>query len=208
MVARLLLARHGQTEWHAENRYAGSSDVALTEEGLRQADELAGFAAAAKPSAVFCSPQSRARRTAEPSAKALGLPLRVVEELHEVHFGLMEGRTRAELAETDPAAVARFLADPVSGAFPGSEPPADAAARGAVALRGIAAEVPGETVLVVAHNTLIRLTLCALLGIPLENYRTVFPRLDNAAVTEIEIDGTRTGLLRLNHPARTRYWTT
>ncbi|MFD6069530.1 MULTISPECIES: histidine phosphatase family protein [Amycolatopsis] len=205
MVARLLLARHGQTEWHAENRYAGSSDVALTEEGLRQADELAGFAAVVKPSAVFCSPQSRARRTAEPSAEALGLPLRVVDGLREVHFGLMEGRTRDELAAADPEAVARFLADPVAGAFPGSEPPEEAAARGAGALRGIAAEVPGETVLVVAHNTLIRLTLCALLGIPLETYRTVFPRLDNAAVTEIAIDGTRTGLLRLNQPAHTRY---
>ncbi|WP_037318268.1 histidine phosphatase family protein [Amycolatopsis orientalis] len=207
MVARLLLVRHGQTEWHAENRYAGSSDVALTEEGLRQAEELAGFAVAAGPSSVFCSPQSRARRTAEPSAEALGLPLRVIDELREVHFGLMEGRTRDELAATDPDAVARFLADPVTGAFPGSEPPGDAAARGAKALRGIAAEVPGETVLVVAHNTLIRLTLCELLGIPLETYRTVFPRLDNAAVTEIAIDGTRTGLLRLNQPARTRYWT-
>lgn len=205
MVARLLLARHGQTEWHAENRYAGSSDVALTEAGLRQADELAGFAAAVEPAAVFCSPQSRARRTAEPSAEALGLPLRVVDGLREVHFGLMEGRTRAELAATDPEVVARFLADPVAGAFPGSEPPGEAAARGAGALRGIAEEAPGETVLVVAHNTLIRLTLCALLGIPLETYRTVFPRLDNAAVTEIAIDGTRTGLLRFNQPASTRY---
>nr|WP_221472094.1 histidine phosphatase family protein [Amycolatopsis umgeniensis] len=201
----MLVARHGQTEWHAENRYAGSSDVALTEEGLRQAGELAGFAEAVGPSAVFCSPQSRARRTAEPSAEALGLSLRVVEDLREVHFGLMEGRTRDELAVSDPGAVARFLADPVTGAFPGSEPTAKAAARGASALRAIAAEVPGETVLVVAHNTLIRLSLCELLGIPLETYRTVFPRLDNAAVTEIAIDGTRTGLLRLNQPARTRY---
>lgn len=205
MVARLLLARHGQTEWHAENRYAGSSEVALTAEGFRQADELAGFAEAVKPSAVFCSPQSRARRTAEPSAETLGLGLRVVDELREVHFGLMEGRTRDELAASDPEVVARFLADPVAGAFPGAEPTKDAAARGARALRGIAEEVPGETVLVVAHNTLIRLTLCELLGIPLETYRTVFPRLDNAAVTEIAIDGARTGLLRLNQPAHTRY---
>jgi broad specificity phosphatase PhoE len=205
VVALLLLARHGQTEWHAENRYAGTSEVALTAEGLRQADELAGFAEAVRPSAVFCSPQSRARRTAEPAAKALDVTPEIVEDLREVHFGLMEGRTRKELAATDPEAVARFLADPVAGAFPGSEPPAEAAARGAGALRGIAGRLPGETVLVVAHNTLLRLTLCHLLGIPLETYRTVLPRLDNAAVTEISIDGTRTALLRLNQPAHTRY---
>ncbi|MGZ0237443.1 histidine phosphatase family protein, partial [Streptomyces sp. CPS1] len=53
---------------------------------------------------------------------------------------------------------------------------------------------------VVAHNTLLRLVLCALLGIPLSEYRRVLPRLLNAAVTEIRVDGDRTALLSLNVP--------
>ncbi|WP_158882355.1 histidine phosphatase family protein [Amycolatopsis anabasis] len=210
MGTRLLLARHGQTEWHAENRYAGSSEVALTATGLEQAEDLAVFLAARperdRPVALYCSPQDRARRTAAPAARALGLSPEIVDDLREVHFGIAEGRTRAELRETDPEAVAAFLGDPVGGAFPGAEPPEKAADRGAAALRAIADREHAGPVLVVAHNTLIRLTLCRLLGIPLATYRTVFPRLENAALTELSLHGDDTSLLRFNQStARTRY---
>ncbi|WP_116044229.1 histidine phosphatase family protein [Amycolatopsis palatopharyngis] len=204
MPTRLLLARHGQTEWHAENRYAGTSEVELTRTGLAQADALAEFVrgldAAHRPTALYCSPQGRARATAQPAAAALGLSPRISAELREVHFGVAEGRTLNEVRAQEPELVARFRADPVHGAFPGSEPPADAAERGAKALRVIAAEAGDDVVLVVAHNTLLRLSLCLLLGIPLSTYRTVFPQLGNCALTEIGIDGDRTALRRFNLP--------
>lgn len=199
MGTRLLLVRHGETEWHAENRYAGTSDVALTALGERQALSLARSLGAASepPTAVYCSPLSRARRTAEPSATALGLSLGVEPGLREVHFGSAEGKVLAELPAD---VVTRFRADPVAGAFPGAEPPVDAAERGARALRAIAGRHPDGLVLVVAHNTLLRLTLCLLLGIPLSTYRTVLPRLDNGAVTEVDLDAGHTSLRRLNVP--------
>jgi broad specificity phosphatase PhoE len=205
MPTRLLLARHGQTEWHAENRYAGTSEVALTSAGTAQATALAEFVLRlpepGRPTAVYCSPQNRARVTAQPAADALGLPPRIVGELREVHFGVAEGRTLDEVRSDDPELVARFRGDPVAGAFPGSEPPAEAAARGADALRAIAeTESGGGPVLVVAHNTLLRLTLCRLLGIPLSTYRTVFPQLGNCALTEIDIGGDRTALRGFNLP--------
>ncbi|WP_020664299.1 histidine phosphatase family protein [Amycolatopsis benzoatilytica] len=203
MGARLLLARHGQTEWHAENRYAGTSEVALTAEGIRQADALAGYACRVKPDALFCSPQHRALRTVEPAAKALDLSPEIIDDLRETHFGIAEGRTRDEVRRSNPDAVEQFLADPVAGAFPGADDPVAAAERGAGAIRAIAAATSG-TALVVAHNTLLRLTLCQLLGIPLERYRTVFPRLDNAAVTELEVSGDRTALVRFNLPVEPR----
>ncbi|TNC29151.1 histidine phosphatase family protein [Amycolatopsis alkalitolerans] len=199
MRTRLLLVRHGETEWHAENRYAGTSDVELTESGLRQAEQLADYLSARpeRPTALYCSPLSRARRTAEPSAKALDLTIETVDALRETGFGIAEGRLLREL----PADLAeRFRADPIAGAFPGAEPPDEAAARGAAALRGIAERENGRLVLVVAHNTLLRVTLCRLLGIPVGAYRTVFPRLDNGAITEIWIDGDTTSLRRLNAP--------
>ncbi|GAB3144834.1 hypothetical protein GCM10027258_34320 [Amycolatopsis stemonae] len=205
MTTRLLVTRHAQTVWHAENRYAGSSEVELTAEGLHQAEALADYARRVRPDAVHSSPQDRARRTARPAAEALGLTAQVHPDLREAHFGIAEGRTRDEVGVTDPDAVARFLRDPVAGAFPGAEPPADVAARGAGALPAIMPAADGTTVLVVAHNTLLRLTFCALLGIPLPTYRTVLPRLDNVAVTELEIGGGRTALLGLNLPVTARY---
>ncbi len=200
VTARLLLVRHGETVWHAENRYAGISDVALTERGFRQAEALAHWVRGREVHAVACSPLSRARLTARPAADALGLVPEVVEDLREIDFGWGEGRTIAEMQAEDPAAVRAFRADAEAGAFPGSEPPATAASRAAAALRGLAAAHPGRTVLVVAHNSLLRMALCALLGIPVGRYRQVFPRLDNAAVSEIEVAGERTALRSLNVP--------
>jgi probable phosphoglycerate mutase len=207
MSTRLLLARHGQTRWHAENRYAGSSEVALTDRGFEQARALAGHLAqlpvGERPTALYCSPQERAQCTAAPSAAALGLEVRAVEDLREVHFGMAEGRTRKELRAQAPEVLDRFLEDPVAGAFPGSEPPAQAAQRGADALREIASGHDDRgPVLVVAHNTLVRLSLCRLLGIPLRTYRVVFPLVVNAAISEIGINGEQTSLLRLNHSPR------
>ncbi|GAA1192926.1 histidine phosphatase family protein [Prauserella alba] len=202
MGARLLLVRHGETTWHAENRYAGSSDVALTERGAAQAEALARriASAAEPPVAIHSSPLSRAAATAEPVGAALGLPVRAEPGLREAHFGLAEGRTLAEL----PAAVVeRFRADPVAGAFPGAEPPAAVADRAVAALADIAerAAAAGGRALVVAHNTLLRLALCRLLGIPLPTYRRVLPQLENGAITEVGIEAGHASLYRLNAPA-------
>ncbi|MGI5459192.1 histidine phosphatase family protein [Streptomyces sp. CA-249302] len=191
-VTRLALARHGETVWHAENRYAGGhSDIDLTERGRQQAVALAAWSREYEPEVVVSSPVRRAVETATPSAAAVGVPLHVVDELREVDFGVAEGHTLDELARADPDMVRRFRADPVAHPFPGSESPADAALRSARALRAIAGQYPGRRVLVVAHNTLLRLGLCTLLGVPVKNYRSTFPRLDNAKVSEITISADR-----------------
>jgi probable phosphoglycerate mutase len=197
----LLLARHGQTVWHAENRYAGVSDVDLTDTGRAQADALGRWAAAHPVDAVWTSPLSRAVITAQPACDALGLTPYREPGLRECDFGVVEGRTLAEFAKEDPAAAEAFRADPVAHPFPGAEDPRAAAGRGARALRRIAAARPGGRVLVVAHNTLFRLVLCELLHIPLRDYRRTFPRLRNAAITELQVTGEDSvALLSLNVP--------
>ncbi|MFD5860470.1 histidine phosphatase family protein [Streptomyces chartreusis] len=199
--ATLLLARHGQTVWHAENRYAGVSDVSLTGTGRAQADALGRWAAAHPVDAIWTSPLSRAVSTADPACRALGLTPHREPGLRECDFGVLEGRTLAEFATEDPAAAEAFRTDPVANPFPGAEDPSAAAERGAAALRRIAAAHPGERVLVVAHNTLLRLVLCTLLSIPAGEYRRVFPRLRNAAISELLVksDGSA-ALLSLNVP--------
>ncbi|MFI6564557.1 histidine phosphatase family protein [Streptomyces sp. NPDC050534] len=200
MSTTLLLARHGQTVWHAENRYAGVSDVALTDTGRAQAEALGRWAAAHPVDAVWTSTVSRAIATAEPACRALGLTPHREQALRECDFGVVEGRTLAEFAQGDPDAAAAFRADPVAHPFPGAEDPKAAAERGAAALRRIAAAHDGGRVLVVAHNTLLRLVLCRLLSIPLADYRRVLPRLRNAAVTELRVEAGSVGLISLNVP--------
>ena len=187
-LTRMALVRHGETVWHADNRYAGAaSDIDLTPKGVRQAEFLARWAAAQRLGVVVASPVRRAVETARPSARALGVELEVVEDLREVDFGVAEGHTAAELMSVDPGMVQRFRADPVAHPFPGAESPEVAAERAAGALRSIARAHADRYVLVVAHNTLLRLALCQLLDLPVARYRQLFPRLDNAAITEVAV---------------------
>jgi probable phosphoglycerate mutase len=199
----LTLVRHGQTIWHAENRYAGVSDVPLDDTGRAQALALAEWARRQGFDALACSPVSRAVATAAPVAAALGIEPEIVPGLRETDFGIAEGRTLAELRVSHPDAATAFVADPVAHPFPGAEPPAAAAERVVSALCDVAERHRGGSVLVVAHNTLLRLALCAWLGIPLARYRAVLPRLDNAAATRLRVPADPTAppaLLDLNVP--------
>lgn len=184
---RLFLSRHGQTVWHAENRYAGVTDIDLTAAGRDQAYRLAAWCLRIRPTAVVSSPVRRAVETALPGARALGLEPEIVPDLREVHFGIAEGRTLSELERLDPGAVDRFRDDPVRHHFAGGEPSATAAQRAERALRRVARRHAGGTVLVVAHNTLIRLALCRLMGLDISRYRALFPRLDNGTLTEVSL---------------------
>ncbi|MEV0370792.1 histidine phosphatase family protein [Streptomyces sp. NPDC050636] len=196
-----ILVRHGETVWHAENRYAGRTDVPLTDLGREQAATLAGWATSAGITAIWSSPLSRARLTAGPAADACGLTPRVDERLYELDFGQGEGLTRDEMRHRFPQQLDDFLADPVEHHLPGGEDPRRAAGRAAACLADIAREQPQGRVLLVAHSTLVRVLLCHLLGIPLADYRRVFPELHNGALTEIRVQNGRTALLRLNTPA-------
>ena len=199
-MTHLFLVRHGATVWHAENRYAGVTDVALDAKGRQQAERLAVWAPTAGLTAAWSSPLTRARETATPAARAAGLTLQTDERLRELDFGQIEGKTLAEARALFPDEITRFLADPVTHPMPGGEDPHAATRRGQAALRDIAAANAGGRVLVVAHNTFIRLVLCGFLGIPLGSYRTVFPAVRNGELTELGIDGLTVSLLRYNAP--------
>jgi probable phosphoglycerate mutase len=199
-MTRLVLVRHGETVWHAENRYAGISDVALTPRGLAQARRLAQWAGTAGLAAVWTSPLTRARQTAEACAEMVPGPLRVDARLRELDFGRGDGLTRAEMRQRFPAAVEAFHDDPVAHHLPGGEDPAVVAQRFTDCLGEIADAHRGSRVLVVAHTTAIRLALCLLIGIPLREYRRLFPVIHNCALTEIELDADRIAVLQFNTP--------
>jgi broad specificity phosphatase PhoE len=199
-LSHLFLVRHGTTVWHAENRYAGTSDVALDPSGYAQAERLAVWASEARLAAIWCSPLNRARETAGPAARAAGLEPRVDERLRETDFGQIEGKTMAEAEQLFPEEIRRFKADPAAYPMPGGEDPHEAARRAVSALRDIALAHPHGRVLVVAHNTLLRLALCSLLSIPLARYRRVFPAVRNGALTEVRIEDENAALLQYNSP--------
>lgn len=186
-MVTLILARHGETVWHATNRYAGRTDVALTDRGRDQAESLGRWARDAKLDAIVTSTLSRAVLTAAPAVAATGLTPTRFDALVEVDFGDGEGLTRTEMAEAFPAALADFLATPARSPLPGAESGLAAIARARVALEEIAATYPDGRVLIVMHSTLLRLLLCDLLGIEPDRYRTTIPEVVNCALTTVRI---------------------
>ena len=185
-MTTLYFARHGETEWHADHRYAGSSDVALVPDAISQAAGLATWAGTAELGAIVASPLSRARLTAEPAAESAGLPLRIDPRLVEIDFGRGEGMSPSELASAFPEDWAGFEHHPAQHPLPGGESGRDGIVRAMPVLDELAAEFPDGRVLIVGHATLMRLMLCELIGLDPDWYRDIFPALDNSALLELE----------------------
>ncbi len=100
-MARIWLIRHGETEWARSGRHTGRTDLPLTARGRAQARALRAplAALAARVEEVWSSPLARARETAELSGLR---PTQLVPELAEWDYGEFEGRTTAELRESEP----------------------------------------------------------------------------------------------------------
>ena len=190
---RLLLARHGQTEWHRDNRYVSRTDIGLSETGHKEAQMLAHRAAEESPDLILCSPLKRARMTARPAAEACGVDFEIDERLRELDFGEWEGKTFAEIREETPDLPELFQESAKHG-FPGGEPLSEGAGRFLKVFTDLHGSHGGKTVLIVTHNTLLRLGLCRMLGIELGQYRRFLPRVLNAAVSEVRF-GSRGGAL-------------
>lgn len=196
----LILVRHGESVWHADNRYAGSSDIALTPRGYADAEILAQWARGAKLDGLWTSPLSRTLETAAAVTRTTGLHPQIDARLREIDFGQGEGHTKTEMQQLFPDSLNAFQSDPVNHHLPGGEDPREAVTRALDCFHAIEQLYPNGRVLVIAHNTLIRLALCSLLGIPLERYRSVLPGLRNCTLTEVRLDGDEASLLSFNAP--------
>jgi probable phosphoglycerate mutase len=197
-VSRLVLWRHGRTEWNAAGRFQGQLDPPLDEEGRNQAARTAPHLAAAGLSAedtvVVSSDLGRAAETAAPLVTLLGVPLLFDSRLREHGMGCWEGLTREEVAEQYPGQYADWLAGrPVRGR--GGE------GAGEVAERALAALVdlpPAEVAVVVSHGGTCGRLLERLLEQGPE-HRRMFGPLGNCAWSELILQGSHWRLMRHNN---------
>ena len=152
----LLLIRHGQSVWNAENRWQGQADPPLSPLGEEQARDAAERLAGLEFTGLVSSDLARARRTAEIIGEALGLPVQVEPGLREIDVGEWTGFTRAEIDAGWPGELADW-SEGRSESPPGGESRTDLAARAQSSVRRLAADAPpGATLLVVTHGALLR----------------------------------------------------
>ena len=152
-TTRLLLARHGETDWNRVGRWQGHADPPLNDAGRRQAEALAEELAGDSVVAVYSSDLRRASETAHVVAERLRLP--VVEDpgLREIDVGSWSGLTRDEVRERYPEGFARWLQGEIGH---DGETRKQLTDRVVAAVERIADAHPGEIVLVVTHGGAIR----------------------------------------------------
>ena len=107
-ITRICLVRHGETEWNAEGRVQGQTDIPLSPVGLRQAHAAAAVLCQHDFSAIYSSDLMRVRQTAEPSVRRLALPLQLDPDLRERHYGIFERMLYTEVRARYPQYYARF----------------------------------------------------------------------------------------------------
>jgi broad specificity phosphatase PhoE len=184
MPRRLLLARHGETDWNALGRFQGATDIPLNERGKEQARELANALRAANTGLrhVVTSNLARARETGAIVADVLGLDApRVMPDLREYTLGVFEGLTRAEIRARHEAAWYAWQTENVPPE--GGEPNAAATARVHAVIEALASE-GGEPALIISHGGVMRLWLMEVLG-------EHIPQLHNGVTYAIDHDGAR-----------------
>jgi broad specificity phosphatase PhoE len=171
MSTRIFLVRHGATELSAEDRFAGASDMALSELGRTQARRLAARLRHEPITAVYASPLSRTVETARILAELHGLAVVPRDGLREMSHGRWERMTRAEVEQRYPAEYAHWEKDPYTFAPQGGETGLAVTARTLPVLLEIVNAHPDQEIVVVSHKATIRLLLSSVLGFDPRTYR-------------------------------------
>ena len=165
MTRRLVVVRHGRTEWNATGRFQGQADVPLDELGRAQAAAMAKAVAVHEPSVIWSSDLSRARGTAQAVADLVEVPVQIDPAFREIFTGDWEGLTGDQVRERWPTDWERWHAGEDLVRSGGAETRAQAGVRFGTALAPVAEAVPhGGCAVVVGHGTAIRTGIAHFVG--------------------------------------------
>jgi broad specificity phosphatase PhoE len=183
-MTRILLARHGETDWNRDGRWQGHTDKPLNAAGRRQARALGAHLAGEGVDALYSSDLARARQTAEAVELATGLVAILDVDLREVDVGEWAGCNRAEAQARDPEWYQEWLTGAVSG-YRGGETYLELHRRSVRAFRRILEDEDGRTAVVVCHGGNIRAIVSDVVGLgPDERWRVA--SVANCSLTTIE----------------------
>ena len=174
-MGTLLIVRHGETEWNAEGRIQGHTDIGLSENGAQQARSLGQRLADRQIDVAYSSDLKRTSETARLALGHRNVVLNETPRLREYHKGIFEGMTLTEIQTQFPDEYPKYLEKDLSYAPEGGETTRDVSTRMASIFQEIKAEHLAETVLVVSHGGALRAAMVSLLGMHLEgNWSFVF----------------------------------
>lgn len=195
-TTRIVLVRHGETEWNRVERFRGRVDVPLNETGHRQARAVAQRLATWRVDAVYSSPLGRALDTAQPIAAACGRELSVLDSLSDADYGDWAGLSVEEAKGRYPDLFATWRDNPHLTRFPRGESLEQVRRRSWGAIETLCAVPGGMTLALVSHVVVNRLIICSALGLGGDGFWRIGQ--DNAAISVLEASPGEYRLLLLN----------
>ena len=177
MTTRLYLVRHGATPLSSEDRFAGATNVFLSDEGRDQVEHLSRRLGKVNISAFYTSPLDRSNETTTILAKYHKMKPIAKEGLREISHGHWEGLSRTEVKKQFPDEYLAWQEDPFTFAPKDGESGITVLARALPVIREVVLKHKGGNVVVVSHKATLRLILSSLLGFDVRGYRD---RLDQA----------------------------
>jgi probable phosphoglycerate mutase len=185
-LTRLVLVRHGETDWNAEGRYQGQSDVPLNTNGVAQAEALARQLRGERFDAIYSSDLARAAQTAEVLAGATGVPVHYDPRLREIDQGEWEGLLLADIEARYAEAFERRRLDPLATRPPGGETVGQVRQRVLEVIDELRRDYPNSTVAIVSHGLAIALVKVYLAHLPVESVWDHIP--PNASVERFDVE--------------------
>lgn len=203
-MTRIILVRHGETEWNRVERFRGRADVPLNEAGLSQAETIGRrIAAEWNPAAIYTSPLSRAVKTAEAIARCFALPVHIHPGLIDIDYGQWQGLTPGEVRERWPGAADTWYNSPHRACIPDGETLDGLSTRTREVVNEMTALREGQTVVLVSHTVVNRIILLTILG--LGNDRFWRLRQDTCAINVFEAERGLFTLVSLNETCHLRF---
>jgi broad specificity phosphatase PhoE len=180
MRMRVILVRHGQTDWNDEDIFRGQLDVGLNRTGERQADLIGRRLKRVPLNAVYASPLSRARNTAARIARSHRKKVCIADTFTDFHFGEWQGKSRTEVQNMYPEIYREWESSPHTVEIPGGEKLSQVFQRVALGLNELLIMHRDETVLLVSHGLTNKVMLSIVLGIESSGFWKI--KQDNGAL--------------------------
>ena len=196
METKLIIVRHGYTDWNQEHKFQGQRDIPLNKKGKRQARQTAAELGEEKIDSIYCSDLKRARKTARLINKEHELEINLCKKLRELNFGDWEGCTYREIKQNWPDLHEQWQENPVKYPPPAGEKLADFKERIEAVFSRLVAGNKGETVLVVTHGGVIRVYLTVVLDLFPDGFWQF--NIDQAAINIIKFFAERVIINGLN----------
>ena len=185
-MMRLILVRHGQTEWNNNGRYQGQSNVPLSETGRRQAKLLAKSFPVKQLDAIYTSDLDRAKETAECVGEKFGVAVYPEKAFRELSFGDWEGLTYKEISSRWSKEAEKLFTAPDELVIPHGETFQELQKRALDKIHLLYEKHIDQTVAVFAHGAINKTILAGLMHIPLHYLWSL--RQDNTAVNILRLD--------------------